>query len=96
MERIYRVRVGEEVSIDCLRPEAPEFDEVQEAVIHREGVTIEHFHNNASAGTLPGDHYFSSLDNARSYALLNLQAVQQRLSANINRVLNYADGEQPG
>lgn len=92
MERIYRVSVKEHVSIDCLLPDDAAFAEAREAIIYRECMAIERFHENAEAGTLRGEYYFSSLDNARSYALLNLQADQQRLSANINRVLGYEDG----
>lgn len=95
MKRLYRVTVADEVIIDCVYAGTPAFLQGQESAIKRESIVIEHFHENAARGRLQGTFYFTSLDNARSYALLNLQAAQERLAANMDRTLRF-DGSDDG
>jgi len=91
MDRIYQVIVEDEVQIGCVHKGSPEFEAAREQMIQRETMAIECFDHNAARGTLRGSFFFSELEIARSYALLNLQSVQQRLSANMDRILDYRD-----
>lgn len=91
MNRVYRVTVAEEVTLDCLYPESSGFKEAIEQATQRESMAIEYFHQNLDSGRLEGEFYFVALDSARSYALLNLKLRERRLVENMNRVLAYRD-----
>jgi len=89
MSRIYCVVVDDDISIDWLAADGEGYAEAQEQLIHRESRAIECFYTHSAAGTLPGRYFFSSLEIARSFALLNLKARQQVVAANMDRVLRY-------
>ncbi|MEE4279076.1 MAG: hypothetical protein V2I82_11470 [Halieaceae bacterium] len=94
MARIYRVKVGDDdVAIDWLGADGEGYAKAKDRLIHRESLAIECFYDHSASGTLHGNFYFSSLDIARSFALLNLKARQQVVAANMDRILRYASDD---
>ena len=91
MEPVYRVVVDDEVELSRLTPETPGFAEASGHVIQRESHAIERFHKHIARRNLRGTYYFATLMAARGFALLCLKAAEQRLAANMDRVIDFTD-----
>lgn len=77
------------VSIDAIEPGADRYAAAEESVIYRERDAIE-LHREATADSAAsGSWSFASLENAKSFALLHMKTIEQRVADNLDWIQAY-------
>ncbi len=88
---VYQVVIKDlEVSIKKIGPSAKAYKKASEKVILRERDAIERYRDATKKG-LPanGSWHFASLENAKSFALLQLKTIEQSVEDNLDRIQGY-------
>ncbi|MBT8146301.1 MAG: hypothetical protein KJN90_05565 [Gammaproteobacteria bacterium] len=88
---IYTVTVeATEVSIEKLDPSEECYSKAFDNVILRERDAFEICRKNEESKTLQnGVYYFLTLENAKSFAMLQLKVVEQAIEDNLDRIQGY-------
>jgi hypothetical protein len=92
-EPIFNVVVsGTDVSIDRLLPKNDGYAQAKENVIFRERDAIEVYQGKQESGaSQDGVYSFQTLNNAKSFALLQLKSIEQAIEDNLDRIQAYTD-----
>ena len=81
---------GSTVRVDRLPAEDNNYRALSEQVILRERDAIQLFRDKKDQGEdLDGIYVFANLENARSYALLQLMTIQERVADNLDEIQAY-------
>lgn len=90
---VYKVIVtGINVDLVRIEPDHPGYNDAREHAILRDrsGINLVH-QQQVDHTSREGEHSFLSLDNARSFALLQLKVIEDEIEANFDRIQSFSD-----
>lgn len=89
---LFKVTVAEsKVRIERLTPNDKDYESFTERVMLRERDAIQAFRDRKDRGdSLDGLYIFANLENAKSFALLQLMTIQEGVADNLDEIQAYA------